>query len=226
MKRGVVGPRRPAADEVLDWPTEQLRPDLEWLLAMARPNRWTAGQLEYDAADTPEHRARLERLAAEPLLGLFASDFEVVEVRPCDVQQVPRLSRPRALGEPMQPQAGYEDLDPTRRFAYPARPGTCRWAADRGWRGRSSRQPPAWFSRSTCCCPTGSARGWRRCSSTRSTVIWRSLSSPPRCTRRPRCAASVRPCGCPTAMRVDGCWTRWRRWDWSPTRTAPAPARS
>lgn len=113
-----MGLRRPAADEVLSWPAEELRPDLEWLLSMATPNGWTAGQMEYDVADTPENRARLERLAAEPLLGLFASDFEVVEVRPCDVQQVPRLSRPRPWSDP-PPQVGFEDLDPARRFGVP-----------------------------------------------------------------------------------------------------------
>lgn len=95
------------------WPAEELRPDLEWLLAISVPSYWTPGELDYDVADTQEHQERLERLAAEPMLRLYGAQPEVIDVRPIDVCQVPRMSRPRRFGEPRETQRGYEDLRPS-----------------------------------------------------------------------------------------------------------------
>lgn len=107
---------------MLGWPAQSASADFEWLLAVSVPSYWTPGQLEYDVADTPDHRRQLERLAKEPLLYMFGPAAETVDVRPVDVCQVPRMSRPRDLGERVDAQPGFEDLG-ALRHTFTARHG-------------------------------------------------------------------------------------------------------
>jgi len=87
---------------------EQGADDREWLVRQAVPSRWTLGHFEVDAAATAANRERLARLAADTSLQLDVEE-RVVEVRPIDVCEVPRLSPRRPLGRE-EPRQGYQDL--------------------------------------------------------------------------------------------------------------------
>lgn len=56
--------------------------EAEWLLAVSTPSRWTAGKLEYELADTPQHWQRLKRLGSVPALAMDGPHREQREPHP------------------------------------------------------------------------------------------------------------------------------------------------